>query len=350
MKTKTATSAVLIFCAASFIISAAILAVYVYSFFTPENTLLVSGVHDGGYKVIYSENEVFGGGAVSANRHYLMSYTDYFEFDNSFSCDFGRALEISYQYKATATLLIRHIKAYDGSANPVVYEVAHTLAEKSGSVTGGSLSLSGDVLTLDPKGYLDTYWQFVKEQQAKMLRGNMAGERKPQFAAELLVDFTCQLQSASGELGETVTCGYIIPLTSEVYSFTATGTPTLEKAVTLQVFTLPPLPVIIALVAWFTALALGIFACVRRLALGKHNARHELKRILARYADEIAVVKTPVDLSEYLIIPLGAFSQLLKLAVNMGKQIIFFKGGETADFYVFADGCAYCFSFVFKRL
>jgi len=51
------------------------------------------------------------------------------------------------------------------------------------------------------------------------------------------------------------------------------------------------------------------------------------------------------DLSDYRVVELAAFNDLLKLAVNVGRQIIYCQDGETANFGLIADGCVYCFSF-----
>ena len=55
---------------------------------------------------------------------------------------------------------------------------------------------------------------------------------------------------------------------------------------------------------------------------------------LTLYADEIAVVQEPVDISGYQIFSCAAFAELLKLAVNMGRQIICCHTDQQADFCV----------------
>jgi len=340
MKTKFV-PAILIGCAACFLVSAVVLIVYIHSFFAPDSKLEVSGRHELNHRVFYLENEIFDGGAIPMNHHYLMSFT-FIEVENLLSVNFSQPLDLSYHQTAAVVLTIRHIRTNGGSANPIVHEVRHILSEDSGSTTSESLNLSGGVFVIEPKNYIDTYFHFVAEQQAKMLRENVVTERTPQFTADLSVVFTYQLQSDGGEINETMTRGYTIPLTSEVYSFEEIGTVVLNKIISLRVFELPNLFILVLMILWFTAHVSGVCFCLRKLTQDKN----ELRRILARYADEIAITKKPVDLSKQKIISLESFNELLKLAINTGKQIICHQNRQKADFWVLVDGCAYCYNLV----
>jgi len=342
LKTKTGLTAIFIFCAACFLVSVVALIIYIYSFFAPDSTLLISGRSDLRHKVYYLENETFGGGTIPTNRHYLMSFTDFIEVENLLSMGFSQSVELSYQYNAALVLSIRHIRTNGGSANPVVHEVRHTLAEDSGNVNGDYVNLPGGVYSIEPKNYIDAYFRFVAEQQAKMIRENVVAERTPQFTADLSVVFTYQLRSAEGKINEVVTRGYTIPLTTEVYSFEETGAAALNKSIDLRVWETPSLFVLLLMALWFVGHIYGVCACLRRLT----QEKNELRRILARHTDEIAMTQKPVDLSKHKVIGLTTFNELLKLAVNTGKQIICYQNRQKADFTVVADGCAYCYNLV----
>jgi len=271
-----------------------------------------------------------------------MSFTDFIEVDNLLSMEFSQPVDLSYEYTAAVVLSIRHIRANGngGSANPVVHEVRQTISEESGSMTGDKLTLPGGVYFIEPKNYINTYFYFITEQHAKMHRENVVAERTPQFTADLSVLFTYHLRSSEGEINEVITRGYTIPLTTEVYNFEETGAAAIHKSIDLRVWEMPSLFVLVLVLLWFVGHVCGICVCLRRLT----QEKNEVRRILARYSDEIAMTQKPVDLSRHKIISLSNFNELLKLAVNTGKQIICYHNRQKADFTVVADGCAYCFN------
>jgi len=330
--------------AGSFIASILALILYVSPYFTPDATLHMAGRHDVGYRVFYMDNGIFDNGSMPNNRHYLMSFTDYWEFESYFSTHFSQVLDIAYNYSVTSTLAIRHIRGNNSSISPIVHDVKSTLAEGSGSVTGDSINLSNGIFTIDPRGYIDAYFEFVAKQQAQMYRENIITDRATHFSAELAVMFIYQIRSAGGEVNETFTRGYTIPLTTEVYYFSSTGMGTFERSITLRAFTMPSLFTMIVLVLWFVGLIYGVFSSLQKLTQDSNTYRRELKRILSRYGDEIATAQEPAELSEYKTVTFASFAELLKLAVNMGRQIICSHTDTKADFWVIADGCVFCFS------
>jgi hypothetical protein len=76
----------------------------------------------------------------------------------------------------------------------------------------------------------------------------------------------------------------------------------------------------------------------------KNENRRVAKSILKKYADEIIISASPADLSEYKIVYVLQFKELLKLAVNLNKHILCFHNDEKADFCTIIDGYAYCYN------
>ena len=94
---------------------------------------------------------------------------------------------------------------------------------------------------------------------------------------------------------------------------------------------------------WLVVHTYSICSCLVRLTQDKNKFRRELKRILNKYGDEVATAQENIDLEGQRIVNLSAFNDLLKLAVNMNKQIFCHHSDEKADFFVVANGYAYCY-------
>jgi len=328
---------------------------YVQSFNAPDATLHVLARNNTGYSVHYVDNDIFGNGARPANQNYLVSFTDYIEFENSFRADFSQEVEVAYQYSALAVLMIKYQKGSDDNINPVVYEEKFTLSEISGHVKRKQISFNGrddntqpgGVYRIDPKSYIDIYRRFVKEQREQMYRENVLTGGALNFSAELKVDFSLHISDNDSLIDETLTRGFLIPLTNEVFSVSETGTSSLETSVPVREFKMPGFWLIIPLVLWFVVNILGICHGIRQLTMEKDAQRREVKRILKTYSDEIIISLIPIDLSGYKAMPVFQFRDLLKLAMNMNKCILCFHNEEKAEFCVVADGYVYCYNICF---
>jgi hypothetical protein len=242
--------------------------------------------------------------------------------------------------------VIRNQRGSDNNSNPGVYEEKTVLYESGGVEAGNKISMGG-VYAIYPKRHIDTYRRFVGEQQEKMAREDVIADRALSFSADLLVEFS-RVSASEFAVSETLTHGLRVPLSDEIYDVSATGSPSFELTEALREFVMPGIPVAALIALWFVSLALGGVFSIRRITMDKNKQRREVKKILKKYSDEIYISSHPADLSGYKTIRAISFSELLKLAVNLGKQIVCYHDGERADFCVFSDGyafnCHFCFS------
>ena len=349
----------IIVCAAHLAVTALLIVGYMLSFTLPDASVQVSGRNNMHFKVYYLENDFFDAGvAVPQNLHYLMSYTDYIEVENSFSADFSQVVDISYRYTASETLRIKHARNGNGNGNgntnPVVYEEIISLEEINGSASGDTFYLNGNdpaspggTYIIHPKEHIETYRHFVEEQLAQMQKENVMASRAVAFGADLVVDFTYNIRSETG-VNETVSRGIIIPLTDEVFSPEDVGTPMFEISIPVRVFKMPGLLTIVLLVLWLVALVAGIFYGIWRFGREKDPLHSELNSILKKYSDEITISMDPLDLSEQKVMYVPYFTELLKLAINLNKHILCYYDDEKAEFCVLADGYAHCYVIWFE--
>jgi hypothetical protein len=299
--------------------------------------------------VHYLENTLFGTGARPGNLHYLMSFTDYIEVQNTISAEFSQESDVSYSYIVTETLKIQHHRSSDHNTNPAVYEEKTILFELDEVETGKTFLLGGadGVYTIYPKRHIDTYRRFVREQQEHMTNEDVTADRIINFSADLLVEFTFRKKSPDFAVNETLMRGIRIPLSNEVYDISVIGTPSIELSQTLREFVMPDVPVTALFALWFVLLILGIIFGIRHITMEKNKQRREVKRILKKYSDEVYISSHPADLAQYKTISATSFNELLKLAVNLNKQIVCFYNDEKAEFCAFSDGYAYICRFNF---
>jgi len=344
-----------VFCVVCIIITIAAISQYFFFPATTDAAVRASGKNDLNFRVYYRENDIFGSGPMPAELNYLISFTAYFEIENSFSAEFSQETDALYQYTVSETLLIKQVKGPDNNTNPVVYEEKTALTKQSGTVTGrfisfqGAIGEPGGVYIIDPEKQINTYRQFMNEQSAQMRKINITAERGLSFSAELLVDFTYNIHAEEIGVNETLTRGYRIPLSNEVYNFEDTGMPMFELSVPVREHEMPGLGITLLIFLWFIANVTGVCYGIRQLTIEKNEQLREAKRIFKKYEDDIIFAADPPDLSEYKIIPVPYFRELLKLAVNLSKHILCFYNDEKADFCTVADGYAYCYSIYYKE-
>ena len=332
------------------------IALYVLSFFTKDASIHATAHNDVKFRVYYLDNDFFEKGPVIRDIHYLMSFTDYIEAEDSFRVELSQPTTMHYEYTVTETLLIRYHKGNDRNTNPVVYRKATVHDKKEGEIVSDSFSFGaheddvpGGIYTLSPKEHIETYKNFKEAEMKQMETENVKSERAIDFSAELLIDFTYYIWFAETETSETITTGLLIPLSDEVFSLESTGAPMFDIVLPIREFVMPR-PLIITLLILLTgALIAGIYYGAYRFKRDENPKRRELNAILKKYSDEIIFSVEPIDLSDYQIIQVPDFLSLLKLAINTSRHILCFRYTGKADFSVAVEGCAYCYEIVFDE-
>ncbi|MCL2572341.1 MAG: DUF5305 domain-containing protein [Defluviitaleaceae bacterium] len=341
-----ATSTVLIF------VVFILLLVYVIALMRGETNTEVSGRARLDFRVFYLENDIFDENPIPQNLHFLMSFTDYIEVDAGFSAWFDDEFQIYYEYTATEHLVIRYMATGDANMNPVVFEDKRELSNLSGSTharyinsAGASNGLGGSY-TINPRPHIDTYLHFVHEQSQQMHAENLIARGVRGFSAELFLDFTFTITVPELDFRQTLSHGYRLSLSTEVYSFIITGHPTFIETIPLTVINLPftmSFFMVVFLVAIFTLSVYCFYLGVKQLRADTNERKQKTLDILKKYANEIIIRDIPLNLIKYEIYKVNAFEELLKLAINLNKHIMCHHNDKQAEFAVIVEGYAYYF-------
>ncbi|MCL2055095.1 MAG: DUF5305 domain-containing protein [Oscillospiraceae bacterium] len=348
----------LVFCGLNLLIVIALIIYNTAAYFAHDDTVEFEGFNNASFKVHYLDSTSFGkAGPRPVEAHYLMSFTDFIEVENSFLLKLSETADIDYTYSATETFIISSQANGDATTNPLIHEDKVTLEEVSGSATTNELYFNGKnaaedpggLYTINPQRHINTYRRFVREHNAQMQRTSTASDRVYPFAANILLEFTYHIRSETGDISETLRRTVNIPLTKEVYNIevNGNGTSMVELSIPIHTYEPPGTGASVFAVIWFVIHLLGVCLCIRsitytaRETMGKE--RYEVKRILRKYSDEIIILDKPMNLSAYENMPVNQFEDILKMAINLSKHIFCIEDGSGAKFCLVSEGYVYSY-------
>jgi len=317
-----------------------------------------------------------------------MSYTDYIETNSEFTINLSQRMNIYYSYLVDKRLVIRQTLSADDNLNPIVFQqvidVTETPEVLTGYIAKESLvlrlateaepaayqfhfraendNLPGSTHLIHPIDHIITYFNFTDEQSQQMAyQARRTGEENilanglRGFSAELLITFKYDLRDseyiADSLFNQTLTYGYRIPLTTEVYSFTTTGTPDFEWQ---HIEVAEDVEITLFMVIIFTVLFIlslfGLLYSAKKLREDSNVHRRESENILNKYTDEIVVYDRPMNLTRYESRLVQDFAELLKLAINLNKHIMCYKDESYAEFAVIVDEFACLYVIIFNDI
>lgn len=319
-------------------------------YFSEGAIVSASGRQNLSFRVFYLENDIFTENPIPMHKYFLMSYTDYVEISSSFTANFSEEMDIHYSYIAEKRMVIQPL-----GSDRVVFEYFLPMSYASGEVTADSLYFSGEndggpggTYVISPRDYIVMYIEFIEDQARQMRDENAVARGLRGFSAELLVDFTYIVRAPDFSLRETVTQGYRIPLTTELYIPSLTGTSNFEWSDSIDLHDAPvTLQMITVFVVMFTGSTFGLTYCIRKLMSSPNKYRQEADYILKKYSHEIVVYDKPVDLNKYEPMAVRDFSELLKLAINLNKHIMCYKNRTRTEFVTIVDdyACIYVINY-----
>ena len=326
-----------------------IAATYIFSVhFQEGDTISVSGRHNLNFRVFYIGNDTFPQNPIPANFDFLMSYTDYIEVDSSLSVSFNREMDVSFTYQAQKRFIIRHIGCPD---HRFVFEEIIILSDITSRTTTNALALDsirggipGGTYTIYPRQFISQYRAFLAEQTQQMADENAIAIGFRGFTAEIVISFTYAINAPEFGLSETITHGYKIPLTAEIYSFETIGTSNFEWVANIEA---PvgeiTLPIAILYVLTFTMSVLLLLRDIHKSSTGTNSRQAQANHIIKKYANEIVIYNKPVDKNMYEPRDVAEFSELLKLAITLNKHVMCYKNSSYTEFAVMVDefACMY---------
>ncbi|MCL2085991.1 MAG: DUF5305 domain-containing protein [Oscillospiraceae bacterium] len=306
------------------------------------------GKNNVSYEVVYLENHIFDDSVRPQGTHDLLSYTDYIEVKNSFSADFSERAALSYSYTAKERFFIKHQQSADNNTNPVVYEKELILSNLSGNIDSvDSVSWNGEnpeepggVYIINFDEHIRIYRDFIGAHEEMLETRDFSLERNVRFTAEILVDFTYKIESNG--MMEIITRGVTFPISLEVFLPEFSGVQDFD--VLVEVGEKTESPTTIALFVLIYAVSIfGICLGLKKLVSRKNDKQYEVDMLLKKYSDEIVKSEIRPDLSEYKVILVTEFRELLKTILSENNNIIYYGGQDKAYFYVLSDKLAYTY-------
>ena len=313
-----------------------------------EEILTISGRAGADFRVFYLDNEFFMENPVphTSDMGYLMSFTDFIEVDSSLNFRLQEAMEISYSYTAEYHLVIRYMGAMNGVTHPIVFRQTIPLTSTRGSVFADRLDGLGGTYIISPKNYTDIYLDFVAVQNQLMHDENVIAQGLRGFSAELLIDFSFTVAVPVLGITETAFTGYRMSLSTEIFTLLPSGNSRSSFTTNITVSDPPPRVTMLMVIIFVASTALGVYGLVtgiqNRLA-DANPMRREALHILKKYANEIVVSDMPLPLTYYRVMNVGAFNDLLRLAINLNKHIMCYHNSKMAEFAVVVEENAYYF-------
>ena len=313
-----------------------------FSYYNQDYSIVLeaSGNVDTDFRVFYIENESFPDNPVAQNLNFLMSFTDFIEIDSQFSAHFSEEVEVYYSHKAFKRLVVRYRgSAIDGEANPIVFELIYPLADTSGDLISDEMNFLVTTYTISPEQYIDIYLDFVTEQRRKEINTN----RNPaNFFAELSIEFIYDINIPNLGINENVARGYLLPLSTEVYSLIPFGSSSFDQSLNElnQAIQQADLPIIVVFVIIFTINTYFLFAGIKNLRNGSSAFDREIFGIFKKYSNEIINSNIPlISLfnskdSQYILMKIDKFESILNLAINSNQNITSYYDERRAEFVV----------------
>ena len=318
------------------------LAIYFFTHNRASATVEIHGRADTSFRVFYQDNDLFPENPVPPNLHLLMSFTDYIEVDSRFYVGLSVETDIHYSYTAVERLVIRH----SGPSNHVVFEESWILSEIYGHARADRLHFPAGnngpaTYTLVPYPRINQYQDFARghTQQMDGISSNFRG-----FTAELIIEFTYMIHVPEFAFVRSISRGYRLPLSDEVYTIATggAGPPNFAETIVIPgaalLFELT-LPVTVILVLILTLSGYLIFCGLKGRQPG--GQRYWVQGILRKYGNEIVASNVYLPLVDYTVLPVYKFEELLKLAINLSKHIVCYRNNMYAEFAVVVDEYAY---------
>ena len=315
-----------------------------------QTTILAEGTgrNNLNFSVHYVRNNLFPENPIPADLHFIRHLTDFIQLESSFSADFSERFDLIYSYRARKVFRVTHSGA--GGANPVIYQRIIELSEAEGRTTAGRLEFNSENIEGEPGGtyfispdeYLRLFNQIAEFTGRPGTGDEGGGPALRGLSGELVVEFTYSVRALPVNINESLTRSIRIPISQDVFTLEAAGTPGFTATVAEQagpaVSMIQAIALGLGIVIGSGGLALGIY----RLSYDDNEERRKANDIIKKYGSEIVIAKRPLDLKDYQVVKVLDFEDLIKLAINLNKHITCYKDDEQAAFYVIVDGFAYC--------
>jgi len=314
-------------------------------------------------RVFYIENESFPDNPISDNLNFLMSFTDFIEINSRFSARLNEEAEVHYTYTSVKRLVVRYRGSSSGEMNPIVLEVDEPLSNVSNTIITQEISFPNPdhdgpegTYVVFPEAYVDTFLDFVTEQERIMNEGTTS-RGHASFFAELQIEFVYEIAIPDWGINERLTSGYRLPLLMEVYSIIPFGENTFNEYLEIPIPLTTrqiALPIVMLFVIIFSVNSYFLFTGIKKLRSEPDAFNRQVSEITRKYANEIvdskASLRQLISLeSQYIWIEIDKFESLLNLAINTNAQMMRYRDEERAEFVVIKDIFIYFYEVLATR-
>jgi hypothetical protein len=334
---------------------------YSISYIRTESAVEITGRIDTRANVFYMENDTFPTNPIPQNLYYLMSYTDYMEVENRLLADFGREVEVHYDYVSSKRLVIRYMATGDSNLNPIVFQKEVPLSEIQGSTTTSSLRFPNqnsvgnngnevwNIYEIFPREFIYIYLDFVTDQRRQMDSEGLVVRDIRGFSAELFVDYEYELYFPEFDLRQNITNGHRMSLSTEVYSIEIYGMDNFNGYGYRSSFL--PQPNLLAVVIYVMIFLLGVYGLFDWFRNRKVHPNPQYQGFLdikKKYANDIMEINEPLPIVGCTKVQVKNYEMLLKLAIDLNKRISCYYDNNYAEFVVVVDSYAYVYQITYN--
>ena len=296
------------------------------------------------FDVYYFENELFPENPVPPGFQFMRHMTDFIRIQSGFLAEFSEEFDLHYSYSARTRFVITY-----GIGGSAVYERITELSFEYGRQITGRLVFSaenvegtpGGTYVIVPHVYYEIFNDFVRYAEQDEGYGPAANLRG--LTSELIIEFTYSLTALPINISESVTTGFRIPITLNVFTLEPFGSSSFSTQVNRSLDAEPPGVLTMVLLAVGLLISVGLVVYgVRGLFPEKSDFQKSVDGIIKKYGTEIVVSRKPLNLDNYQIVQLEDFEDMIKLSINLAKHITCYKSAYLAVFYIVIDGFVYC--------
>ena len=292
-----------------------------------EETATVNTNHVVAFNVFYVENNLFEENPVPQTLDFLMSFTNYIQIQDYFNVSVDVPTAVNYDFEVIKRFKLTYPHAQRGEL--VVFKQEEILAYGSGR----NESSSNNII-ISPRDYINLYRDIREYHLQQIIREDVTGLGDRNLNASLYVEFSYVTHLPSINERVFSSRSINIPLSNEVYNLEVDG-----SDFTTNTFTIFAGSTSVATERWplwvYVLGALGSLAvfgwAVAGLINGPNNDKRE--QIIGKYEDNIVMVYKPLNLSNYEILEVKDFKEMLKLSTWYNRPILFCA--ESGDNFVF---------------
>jgi len=299
------------------------------------------------YKVYLKENSYFETPYLTSGSSYISSLIDYITIDFDYNIIYGEKLNGDYGYVITATILANKVNESNGNGD--YWSKEYTLDSGSESFTDTNLFSISKNITINYQDY-NTLLADFKKSVGLSVDGVLRVDMK--------ITSYANKDELSGNISEESTISLEIPLTQSSLDIDITKTEnTTTKTATLNRLEKNNIGHILYFIMIISSIIIDLIALILIIleVIDYNNKKSaykkELDKILSTYNSIIVNADVVKNLSDYNIITVNTFDELLDAhsEVRMPINYISRKNPTESIFILFSDNIAWVYKLTPKE-